>query len=73
MAYESEPGAYWAMLGPGVRLMRTPYDVEAAISGIRASGFPDPEELVGKYLLQRPDPGQASEFFERMATASERP
>jgi diadenosine tetraphosphatase ApaH/serine/threonine PP2A family protein phosphatase len=30
--YEWEPGAYWARLGPDVRLIRTPYDVEAASS-----------------------------------------
>jgi hypothetical protein len=26
MAYEDAPGAYWALLGPGVELRRTEYD-----------------------------------------------
>ena len=26
MAYEDEPGAYWALLGPDVELRRTAYD-----------------------------------------------
>jgi hypothetical protein len=28
--YEDRPGAYWAILGPDVELLRTDYDVEAA-------------------------------------------
>lgn len=36
-----EPGAYWALLGPGgVELRRTGYDVESAAERIRASGYP---------------------------------
>jgi putative phosphoesterase len=67
MAYEAQPGAYWALFGPDVELRHTPYDVDAAIADVRASGFPDPEEFVEKYLLHRPDPAEASAFFEKMA------
>ena len=67
MAYEALPGAYWAMFGPGVSLRRTEYDVERAIADVRASGFPDGEAFVEKYLLKRPDPAEASAFFERLA------
>jgi putative phosphoesterase len=28
MAYEDEPGAYWALLGPDVERRRTPYDLD---------------------------------------------
>lgn len=67
MAYETEPGAYWALFGPDVSLRRTTYDVERAIADVHASGFPDGEEFVEKYLRHRPDPAVASAFFERMA------
>ena len=38
--YEGRPGAYWALLGPDVELLRTDYDVEAAADAVRASGQP---------------------------------
>jgi putative phosphoesterase len=37
MAYEDEPGAYWAWLGPGVQLRRTEYDASVLL----ASGYPE--------------------------------
>jgi predicted phosphodiesterase len=40
MPYERAPGAYWALLGPGVRFRHTMYDVERAAAEIRGSGFP---------------------------------
>jgi predicted phosphodiesterase len=67
MAYEERPGAYWALFGQQVNLRCTPYDVVRAIEDVRASGFPHGEEFIEKYLLQRPDPEEASAFFEKMA------
>jgi predicted phosphodiesterase len=37
---EDRPGAYWALLGPDVELLRTDYDVEAAAEAVRRSGQP---------------------------------
>ena len=37
-------GAYWALLGPGVELRRTEYDVEATASRIRATDYPLAEQ-----------------------------
>ena len=34
------PGAYWLLLGPGVELRRTPYDLAAAAARIRATQLP---------------------------------
>jgi putative phosphoesterase len=53
MPYEDQPGAYWALLGPGIAFRRTPY-VAGDIAG---SGWPD----------EWPDatPEEATEFFER--------
>lgn len=70
MAYERQPVACWAMFGPEVSLHRTPFDVDRAIRDVRASGFPDAEEFVEKYLLHRPDPDEASAFFENMAATA---
>jgi predicted phosphodiesterase len=38
--YEPAPGAYWARLGPDVRLMRTQYDFDAARAAFAALGYP---------------------------------
>jgi len=67
MPFEGEPAARWAMLGPGVTLMRTPYDFEAAAGVVRSSGFPDAEAFVQKYLVGSPDPVTTSAFFEERA------
>ncbi|HET9214919.1 MAG TPA: metallophosphoesterase family protein [Gaiellaceae bacterium] len=68
MPYEARPGAYWALLGPDVELRRTPYDAEAAAAAIRATGFPEAEELARENVLATPDPYEAAEHFERLAT-----
>ncbi|WP_446211737.1 metallophosphoesterase family protein [Micromonospora sp. IBSANI012] len=48
------PGAYWALLGPGVQLRRTAFDVEAACARVVAeSGFPDAADWADEYLRSR--------------------
>lgn len=58
-----EPGAYWALLGPGgVELRRTTYDLDAAEARIRATGFP------AEYEVRRPrSESQMLEVFEAAA------
>ena len=63
MPYEGRRGAFWALLGPDVDLRCTSYDVEAAVGQIRATGYPDAEELVG-WLLEPEDPDEVSAYFE---------
>lgn len=46
------PGAYWTILGPGVRHMYTPYDIEAAAAQVRASGMPGAEGFAQDSILQ---------------------
>ena len=48
--YEGRPGAYWALLGPDVELLRTEYDVEAAAAVVRASGQPNADDVVETLL-----------------------
>ena len=45
---EGQPGAYWALLGPGVGLRRTLYDLDDAARRIRATDFPEPEQLIAR-------------------------
>jgi predicted phosphodiesterase len=47
-------GADWLILGPGVELRHTTYDLEAAAERIRSSGYPGAEEFTTKYLLHPP-------------------
>jgi len=61
--YEGRRGAFWALLGPGVELRRTEYDVEAAVAAIRATGSPNADELA-EWLLEPPDPDEVSAYFE---------
>lgn len=70
MPYSEQLGAHWATFGPDVTLRRTPYDVERTIADTRASGFPDPDEFVEKYLRRPPDPAEATARFEKMAEAA---
>jgi predicted phosphodiesterase len=45
-------GAHWAVLGPGVELRRTAYDVEAAAEELRTGGYPGVEGWIDTYVRQ---------------------
>jgi hypothetical protein len=64
MLYEGRRGAFWALLGPDVELCRTEYDVEAAAAATRLTSSPTAEQEAG-WLLEPPDPVEATELFER--------
>ena len=66
--YEERPGAYWALLGPDIELVRTEYNVEAAAEAVLASGQLRAVE-VAAILTNPPSPDEASEEFERMRSA----
>lgn len=44
------PGAHWALLGPGVELRRTTYDLDAACAVLAASGYPGIEAWLDAYV-----------------------
>jgi predicted phosphodiesterase len=46
--------AYWALLGPDVRLRRTPYDAEAAAGRLRQGAWPGTEAFVEENVLHGP-------------------
>ncbi len=46
-----QPGAHWALLGPGVQLRRTVFDADAACARVAAeSGFPDAAEWADYFV-----------------------
>jgi len=52
MPYEGAPGAYWALLGPGIEHRRTEIDLDATEERYRASGDPLAAEMV--HILRNP-------------------
>jgi putative phosphoesterase len=57
MPYEDEPGAYWTLLADGVpSFRRSEYDLEHAAAAVRASGFPNADELADENILRVPSP-----------------
>jgi predicted phosphodiesterase len=61
-----EPGAYWLLIGPGVELRRTEYDLEAAARRIRATSYPAAEEFAATNVLQPPTEAQMLEVFSKV-------
>ena len=68
--YEGRAGAYWALLGPGVSLRRTIYDVADAAEQLRSTGFPDVDEMLRESLTEPVDPDDVAAFFEDLAITS---
>lgn len=67
LPYQGEPvGAFWALLGPGVELRRSDYDLRGAIEGFRAVSYPAVEDFA-ESLLEPPDPDWVADLFERQA------
>lgn len=66
--YEGVRGAFWALLGEDVELLRTDYDVEAAVVAIRASGYPGADEHAAQ-LLDPPSADEVSAYFESLRGA----
>lgn len=61
-----EPGAYWAMLGPGLSLRRADYDRDAAAERMRAKGSEEAAEFAADNVLKVPTREQAMEFMRGM-------
>lgn len=64
-----EPGADWLLLGPGVELRHTPYDLAAAAERIRATAYPQADEFAAGNVLEPPAEAAMLEAFERAALA----
>ena len=57
-----EPGAYWLLLGPGVQLQHTPYDLMKATEQIRQTDYPQADEFA-RDVLQPPSEEKMLEVF----------
>lgn len=68
MPYEGRTAAFWALLGPGSEFVATSYNVDAAVAAIRATGYPEADDLV-ETLLSPHSGDEASEYFESLRGA----
>jgi predicted phosphodiesterase len=59
MAYEDEPGAYWAVLGPDVEFRRSAFDVGAMLAALPGLAYP--------VEWGEASSREASEYFESIA------
>jgi hypothetical protein len=50
------------------RLRRTAYDIDRAAQALRATGFPDADDLLRESLLEPADPASVARYFEDRAT-----
>jgi predicted phosphodiesterase len=67
MPYEGEVAAYWAVIDDGVpSFRRTPFDVEAAVAELQASGWPGADEFIRENLLAAPTRAEAVAQFEQL-------
>ena len=60
------PGAYWLLLGPGVELRRTSYDLEKAAGRIRDTKYPLAQDFAARNVLQPPSEEAMLEAFGRV-------
>jgi predicted phosphodiesterase len=60
-----DPGAYWLLLGPGVTLRRSEYDLEAAAARVRATAYPQAEEFAACNILHPPSEREILEAWRR--------
>ncbi len=65
MPYEGRAGAFWLLVADGEPEPRhTDYDVEAAGAALRASGFPDVDDLIRESLVEPIDAASVARHFE---------
>ena len=61
----AEPGAYWLLLGPGIELRRTRYDLAKGAERIRGTNYPQAEDFAARNVLQPPSEEKTLEAFAR--------
>jgi hypothetical protein len=60
-----EPGAYWLLLGPDVRLRYTPYDLAGAAARIRGTAYPQADDFAARNVLVPPSEAAMLDAFAR--------
>jgi predicted phosphodiesterase len=61
-----EPGAYWLLLGPGVELRRTSYDLAEAAARVRVTAYPQAQDFAERSILHPPSEAASLEAFSRV-------
>jgi len=64
-----EPGAHWLLLGPGVEMRSTMYDLERAAELVRSTPYPEAAEAA-QGILKPPSEEQALEVFGKAEVGS---
>lgn len=60
------PGAYWLLIGPGVELCRTDYDLAGAAERISATGYPNAREFAERNVLRPPSEEETLKQYGRV-------
>ena len=68
LQYGGTPAAYWAEIGPEIRLRRTPYDLDEAERRTRSSGIPTADRIV-QTLREPPSAEEVIEHAERLVAS----
>jgi predicted phosphodiesterase len=63
MPFAHPAGAHWLLLGPDVQLRQTSYDVNKAADRIRATGYPQVESVLLRYVLNPPTEAETLQLF----------
>ena len=63
MPFAQPAGAYWVLLGPDIELRHTVYDFTNAAECIRATAYPQAEDLAVRYVLHPPPEAESLERF----------
>jgi putative phosphoesterase len=61
-----EPGADWLLLGPGVQLRHTPYDLTQAAERIRGTKYPQAQEFAARNVLHPPSEEEMLKAFTKV-------
>jgi diadenosine tetraphosphatase ApaH/serine/threonine PP2A family protein phosphatase len=61
-----KPGAHWLLLGPGVQLRHTSYDLALAADRIRGTDYPDAEDFAARYVLTPPSEEDMLQVFSKV-------
>ncbi len=68
LPYEGSPDAFWILVADGVPQLRaTGYDQTAAVAELRASGYPEIDDLLEESFVSPVDPDWITAFFEHTA------
>lgn len=60
-----KPGADWLLLGPGIELRHTSYDLGSGANRIRQTNYPQAEEFAAHNVLQPPSEEEMLKLFTR--------